>query len=174
LIDFTQPASAEDVTSSTGDETFFNIRVLLPDLLPRTADTAGNFKEPGFGTGYGDELDASILGYTKGPKSPEDQLDLDLKNSGKSRSDYSIIGSDYRLYDVPGLDDLFVKNTADGLVYFTCRKITVTPVPSCTVVESTGAGYGSLVLHFDRKYFNQTADINKKFRSLLESFVTNE
>jgi hypothetical protein len=153
--------------SSTSEQSSFSIQVLLPDFSPRTKDNASRFDE----LGWHDQFRA-LIEYPRQPKAAPEILDYYLRDSRKERADFTLIGDGYKFYEsdstVP--HEFYVKDTPNGLLFFTCssQKYGV-PSPSCTVNESIGPGLG-VIYHFSRQYREQAMQIDLKLRSVLETF----
>lgn len=154
-----------DRRSADPKDLSFDIRVLLPDMVPRTAGTAEKFSKDQ----HGDQLNATIRGWQKELDLSARKLEWDRWCADKGRGAFRIIESGYRLCEA-GNHELYLKDTTEGPLIFACDKITDKD-PGCTIAEPTGAQWGVLSLEFSRTYIYQADDIRKRFRSLLDSFA---
>lgn len=162
LVDLSRPGADPK-------ETTFEIHVLLPDLVPRTANTADKFlKAPHYG-GLRDQMNATIRGGQEELDWSKRRLEWDLWCAEKGQGAFRLVDSGYRLCEASNRD-LFLKDTPEGPLIFSCEKIT-NKNPGCTVAGPTGAQYGVLVLEFGRKYVYQVDEIRKRFLLLLDSFA---
>lgn len=150
-------------------ETTFEIHVLLPDLVPRTANTADKFLKPPHYGGLRDQMNATIRGGQEELDWSKRRLEWDRWCAEKGQGAFRQVDSGYRLCEASN-SDLFLKDTTEGPLIFSCNKIT-DKNPGCTVAGPTGAQYGVLVLEFSRKYVYQADEIRKRFLLLLDSFV---
>jgi hypothetical protein len=159
LAGVTQPRDSNPYAS-------FTIQVLLPDFSPRTSENTNQFDQ----VGWHNQLRA-LFEYPRRPRRPEELLDFYLKLAGKSKQDYQAVGSDYKLYKsataVP--HEMFTKDTANGLLFFTCDVKDTVPSPSCTFNEPFEDEIG-VIYHFSREYLDQASEIDMKLHALLKNF----
>ncbi|WP_315743394.1 MULTISPECIES: hypothetical protein [unclassified Bradyrhizobium] len=159
-----------DLTRLDADpkRTAFEIHVLLPDLTPRTAATADKFVKRPYSGGYGDQMNAIVRGGQEELDLSERRLLWDRRCSENGGGAFRVVELGYRSCEADS--DLFLKDTLDGPLIFSCEKISEKN-PRCTLAERTGAQYGVLNLEFSRKYLYQSDEIRKRFWALLESFT---
>ncbi|MGJ4885751.1 MULTISPECIES: hypothetical protein [unclassified Bradyrhizobium] len=166
LVDLSRP----DVEPTKN--TIFEIRVLLPGLVPRTADNANKFLKPPYYGGLGDQLNATIHGWQKELDLSARQLEWNRWCADKGPGVFRAVESGYRLCEAAD-QELYFKDTTEGPLIFACDKLT-NKNPGCTIADATGAQWGVLSLEFSRKYLYQADEIRKRFRSLLESFAEDQ
>jgi hypothetical protein len=151
------------------NDTSFEIHVLLPDLVPRTAVNADRFVSRPYYHGYEDQVNATIRVGQKELDWSERRLLWERWCADKGPGVFHVVDSGYKLCEIAN-NDLFLKDTAEGPLIFACDKIT-DKGPGCTLAEPTEAQYGALNLEFSRKYVYQADEIRRRFQSLLDSFV---
>ncbi|MGY3451097.1 hypothetical protein [Bradyrhizobium sp. USDA 4353] len=149
--------------------TTFEIHVLLPELVPRTANNVDKFlKRPYYG-GHGDQLSVEVRGWQKELDLSARQLEWNRWCADKGPGVFHTVESGYRLCEAAD-HELYLKDTTEGPLVFACDKIT-NRTPDCIIAEPTGVQWGVLTLEFSRKYLYQADEIRRRFRSLLDSFA---
>jgi hypothetical protein len=153
--------------SATNEYAAFTIQVLLPDFVPRTPQNTEQFDR----LGWHDQFRA-LFEYPRRPLKPDDHLASYLHHYGKDFDDFRLVGSGYKLYEIPRMapQEIFTKVTSWGLLFVICDMINSVPSPSCTVNEPFGDGVG-VIYHFSRQYIDQAADIDKQLHTLLSTFI---
>ncbi|UFZ04377.1 hypothetical protein LQG66_35215 [Bradyrhizobium ontarionense] len=149
--------------------TTFEIHVLLPDLVPRSANNADKFLKPPHFGGHGDQMNATIRGWQKELDLSARQVEWTRWCADNGAGVFSPVESGYRLCET-ATHELYLKDTTEGPLLFACDKI-ASKTLGCTIAEPTGAQWGVLTLDFSRKYLYQADEIRRRFRSLLDSFA---
>ena len=112
----------------------FTIKVVLPDLAPRTPATAEALDQ----VGWHDQLIA-LVRYQFEPLLAEDVLKFYLQTSRTAEDDFTVVGRKYRLYRRPANvpHEIYTIETSHGLLLFTCAEksdFSLVVYPSCTVI----------------------------------------